>query len=57
MTVTLEHVRHRAEYFDEADRRLAWTKCGRRFLWLTVSTRDRIEVVGRREWLRMVRSA
>lgn len=26
MTVTLEHVRHRAEYFDEADRRLAWTK-------------------------------
>ena len=43
MTVVIEHVRHRVTVGlmpEPTDSRLALTDCGRRFLWLTVSTHD-----------------
>lgn len=40
MTTTIEHVRHRAWYFEDGDQRIAVTNCGRRFVWTTRPTRD-----------------
>jgi len=37
VVTVIEHVKHRAHSFEDADPRIAVTNCGRRFVWTTQS--------------------